>query len=429
MSFLQGFVTGFSRSADTAIKSYLESDNQLKNRLAEKRIARGETEEARFKKEFKEYKRDIQSLSKKAGGTDNAQYILNKFGYDEGKRIINDLHTKSFESGVSVPSLFKLSERTGPSATVDQLATYYTSPVNLGSGKSMKGLGGGFTKMFGGEDYIQKAVLKDTEAAIGDLTKASLPEIPEVLSAIDDLENYEVGYSTDYKQEYNRLIGISRQFLEKGNINKSQRIKIQAEANYIAADSMQKREYSESQLDKLAKSYEDQFIAKHRIKGDYFINGNFKNAKDSQTQYNEAVKLSGEFRQFSSEAIKLGIPSADIKFALTNAILKNRQVTIVEPKKSDGSPDPLGVPVLKLIPDSILFKSKDPAGGQPNVTTSNIINPTTQTALANLNVNSMVAQVNQTTDNTTRQQTIMLFRRKLKTNPSKLSEFNNLIAR
>ena len=429
MSFLQGFVTGFSRSADTAIKSYLESDNQLKNRLAEKRIARGETEEARFKKEFKEYKRDIQSLSKKAGGTDNAQYILNKFGYDEGKRIINDLHTKSFESGVSVPSLFKLSERTGPSATIDQLANYYTSPVNLGSGKSMKGLGGGFTKMFGGEDYIQKAVLKDTEAAIGDLTKASLPEIPEVLSAIDDLENYEVGYSTDYKQEYNRLIGISRQFLEKGNINKSQRIKIQAEANYIAADSMQKREYSESQLDKLAKSYEDQFIAKHGIKGDYFHNGTFKNSKESQTQYDEAVRLSGEFRQFSSEAIKLGIPSADIKFALTNAILKNRQVTIVQPKKSDGSSDPLGVPVLKLIPDSILFKSKDPTGGQPNVTTGNIINPTTQTALANLNVNSMVAQVNQTTDNTTRQQTIMLFRRKLKANPSKLSEFNNLIAR
>jgi len=58
MSFLQGFVTGFSRSADTAIKSYLESDNQLKNRLAEKRIARGETEEARFKKEFREYNND-----------------------------------------------------------------------------------------------------------------------------------------------------------------------------------------------------------------------------------------------------------------------------------------------------------------------------------------------------------------------------------
>jgi len=428
MSFLQGFVTGFSRSADTAIKSYLESDNQLKNRLAEKRIARGETEEARFKKEFREYKRDIQSLSKRAGGTDNAQYILNKFGYDEGKRIINDLHTKSFESGISVPSLFKLSERVGPSVTVDQLARYYTTPVNLGTGKSMKGAGGGFTRMFGGEDYIQKAVLKDTQAAVGDLTKASLPDVPEVLAPIDDLENYEIGYSTNYKEEYNRLLGVSRQFLEKGNINKATRIKIQAEANYIAADSMQKKEYTVPQLDKLAKSYEDQFIAKHGIKGDYFINGNFKNAKESQSQYDEAVKLAGQFRQFSSEAIKLGIPSADIKFALTNAILKNRQVTIVEPKKPDGSTDPLGVPVIKLIPDSILFKS-NPTGAQPNVTSGNIINPTTQTALANLDVNSMVSQVNQAKDNTARQQAIAIFRRRLKGNPSKLSEFNNLISR
>jgi hypothetical protein len=221
---------------------------------------------------------------------------------------------------------------------------------------------------------------------------------------------------------------VSRQFLEKGNINKATRIKIQAEANYIASDSMQKKEYTEAQLDKLAKSYEDQFIAKHGIKGDYFFNGNFKNAKESQTQYDEAVQLAGQFRQFSSEAIKLGIPSADIKFALTNAILKNRQITIVEPKKPDGSPDPLGVPVIKLIPDSILFKS-NPAGASSNVTSSNIINPTTQTALANLDVNSMVSQVNQAKDNTARQQAIVIFRRRLKGNPSKLSEFNNLISR
>ena len=92
MSFLQGFVTGFSRSADTAIQKYLESDNQLKNRLAEKRIARAETEEARFRKEFDEYKRDIKSLAKKAGGVDNAQYILDLYGYDEGKKTIDDLY-------------------------------------------------------------------------------------------------------------------------------------------------------------------------------------------------------------------------------------------------------------------------------------------------------------------------------------------------
>jgi hypothetical protein len=41
----------------------------------------------------------------------------------------------------------------------------------------------------------------------------------------------------------------------------------------------------------------------------------------------------------------------------------------------------------------------------------------------------MVSQVNQAKDNTARQQAIVIFRRRLKGNPSKLSEFNNLISR
>ena len=52
MSFFSGFVTGLAKSADTSIKRYLESDNQLKSKLAEKRIARAETEEARFRKKI-----------------------------------------------------------------------------------------------------------------------------------------------------------------------------------------------------------------------------------------------------------------------------------------------------------------------------------------------------------------------------------------
>ena len=91
MSFFSGFVEGLASSADTSIKRYLESDNQLKSKLAEKRIARAETEEARFRKEFDQYKREIKGLSKKAGGVDNAQYILQKYGYDEGSKIINEL--------------------------------------------------------------------------------------------------------------------------------------------------------------------------------------------------------------------------------------------------------------------------------------------------------------------------------------------------
>ena len=59
MSILQGFITGFARSADESIKKYLESDNQLKSKLAEKRIARGEVEEARHREDNQKYLHEL----------------------------------------------------------------------------------------------------------------------------------------------------------------------------------------------------------------------------------------------------------------------------------------------------------------------------------------------------------------------------------
>ena len=51
------------------------------------------------------------ALAKKAGGTDNVFYILEEFGYDEGKRIINDLYTKQINGGKSISDLFSLNQK------------------------------------------------------------------------------------------------------------------------------------------------------------------------------------------------------------------------------------------------------------------------------------------------------------------------------
>ena len=46
--------------------------------------------------------------------------------------------------------------------------------------------------MFGGENWIQKAVMKETDSVVGKLTKSSLTDVPETLTAIEALENYEI---------------------------------------------------------------------------------------------------------------------------------------------------------------------------------------------------------------------------------------------
>jgi len=358
MSFLQGFVTGFSRSADTAIQKYLESDNQLKNRLAEKRIARAETEEARFRKEFDEYKRDIKSLAKKAGGVDNAQYILDLYGYDEGKKTIDDLYQKQMNGGKTISDLFKLADRVGPSVTVDQLATFYTPPIKIGSGKSMANLGGGITKLLGGENYIQKAVLKETDAVVGKLTKASLSDIPETLTAIDALENYEVGYSLNYEAEYKRLMNVSQNFLSQGNKDKAAQIRISADSNYMLMKNLDKKEYSQAELKSLGKDLEKRLVNVHSIKGKYTLEGQFISPAESKEAYETVSNIATEFESIAESArSQFNLNSSYIKLKLTEAITKNLVPVIVP------ASDAFSKAIIKLT-DEPLYKTTTTTTGK-----------------------------------------------------------------
>ena len=425
-NFFQGFAEGFSKSANASITKYLDSDNQLKSKLAEKRIARGEVEESRYRKEFEEYKRDLKSLASKAGGTDNLQYLLNKFGYDGGKQKIEALYAKGLKSGVTIPSMFKLQERTGESVTIDELATFYTQPIKMGSGESMKGAGGGISKIFGGEDWIQKAVMKDTDAVVGNLTKSSLSNVPEVLTAINDLEDYEVGYSLDYTQERERLLSVAREFAKNGNMKKAHNIRIQAEANYVIADSQKAKKFTMPQLNVLENGFRDNLIEKHQIDGDYYDNGRkFKSTDKSRIQLDEANKIASEFRSQADFYVSQGIPAVDIKFALDNAIRKNKDIQFVP--KDEG--DFYSKPYLKLVPDSKLFKTtlNTINNNSSSSSSGKIVNKSLQNAMSNLNIAVMANNVLNQSNKSTQQSQLFLMRNTLKNSPAKLAEFENSI--
>ena len=351
MSFFQGFVEGFAKSADSSIKTYLNSDNQLKSKLAEKRIARGEIEESRYRKDNEKFSRELKGLAKKAGGTDQAQYILDKYGYDEGASIINSLHTKAIAGGKPVSQIFKLSERVGQSATIQQLADFYTPAMKIGSGESMKGVGGGISKLLGGENWIQKAVMKETDATVGKLTIASLQDVPEALSALDDIEDYEIGYNINPKEEYTRLMGVADNFIKSGNLDKASRVKIAAEANYLTFMNSQKSKYSSTELKAFGKKIEKDFVSVHGIKGAYDIYGSFTKAADALNMYEHALEKTDELVKFASQARDVfNINPVDINLAITNAITKNLRPVF------DGidSDDVFSKPFIKLT-DQKLF--------------------------------------------------------------------------
>ena len=415
MSFFEGFVTGFAKSADTSIKKYLDSDNQLKSKLAEKRIARSEVEEARHRKDNEKYKMELKGLAKKAGGTDQAQYILDKYGYDEGASVINSLYAKTIAGGKPINQIFKLSERVGQSATIDQLANFYTPPMKVGSGESMKGVGGGISKMLGGENWIQEAVLSETESVVGKLTKSSLQDVPEALSAIDDIEDYEIGYNLNYKDEYTRLMGVADNFLKAGNTDKAARIKIAAESNYLAAANNERSEYSTAELNAFSKSVEKKFVTVHGIKGAYDISGKFTKAEATANMYEHALEKTAYLMNFAQKArFGANIKAVDISLAVTNAITQNRIPVVVNPD------DVFGKAYIKLTDEKLFTVTSNTQSSQQSNTAKKPI-------VGNLisSVPSLIANiVSQASGSSARQLAILNARKTLGTDQVALNKFN-----
>ena len=389
MSFLLGLLEGTAESADSNIKKFLESDNALRRALTEKRITRAEREEARHRKELKKYTQELKSLTNKLGGsTDSVQFILDKYGYDTGKKLIDDMYTKQRATGKKITDLFSLAERTGPSVTIDQLANFYTEPMAVGTGEAMKGVGGGFTKLFGGEDYIKNQVMQDTEAVVGKLTKSSLDNIPETLVAVDPLEEFEIGYSLNYRDEYQRLMGVAANFLEKGDINKAAQIKISAEANYQLMENQQKNEYSEAELNSFGKEMLKKFVVIQDISGSYDAYSNFKSVPSQISQYKHAEEKTADLLEFAQDARKQGVPSIQIRLALTNAITKNKVPVLEAPA------DAFGVPTIKYS-DTPLYTASNIKNQSTSGSTSSTSSSSSSSPLPNFNVSQTVASIKQ----------------------------------
>ena len=146
--FALGVVQGFATNADASMRTYLAEDRDLSTKLAEKRIDRAESESSRWQQEYTGYKKDLEKMLNQVGGNpDDLQYILDELGYDQGKDTIQKVYTQAEEQGgPSIQDYFKLKQRMGNSVTINQLARYYTTPVNVAKLSSYKDLGGGFTK-------------------------------------------------------------------------------------------------------------------------------------------------------------------------------------------------------------------------------------------------------------------------------------------
>ena len=208
--FALGVVQGFATNADTAVKTYLAEDRQEATEIAKDDIDFIRQDSARYNTEYQGYRKEMKDLVGKIDNDpDLLQYIISEYGYETAKKYITDMHNNHINSGGVKPAqVFRLAARkkgqTG--VTIDQLAQLQTTPLNVPKTDYSK-LGGGMTRLFGGQDAMARMIGDRVIAGTSGLpgVDVDLDDIPQVRLATDPFEEFEAGAKANPAEETERL--------------------------------------------------------------------------------------------------------------------------------------------------------------------------------------------------------------------------------
>ena len=227
--FALGVAQGLATNADTAVKTYLAEDRQEAREVAKDDIDLIRQDSARYNTEYQGYRKEMKDLVGKIDNDpDLLQYVISEYGYETAKKYITDMHNNHvLKGGVKPAQVFRLAARkkgqTG--VTIDQLAQLQTTPLNVPKTDYSK-LGGGMTRLFGGQDAMARMIGDRVEAGIAGLpgVGVGLDDIPQVRLAIDPLEEFEVGTLANPKDETERLNNLAINAQLDGNTELAARL-------------------------------------------------------------------------------------------------------------------------------------------------------------------------------------------------------------
>lgn len=235
-NFAQGFATGLANRVAKEIDEDMDKTEDNISRLATLRLeraARNEEKNATLRKEKESELKNM--VSQLEGSVDAAQYLIDNFSYDRAKEIAKTLSAQQQTLGLSPLKQIGLSERTGKSATLEQLVQSNTPFTTLAPLDSVKGqVAVGFGKLFGGEDAAARRLEAQSDAEI---TAAGI-EMPSGQDALKtmppalqgNLKEYMLGRLGTPKEEAQRLLQIANNFEANNKSDEAKALRNEAEA-------------------------------------------------------------------------------------------------------------------------------------------------------------------------------------------------------
>ena len=209
MSFFRGVVKGAAKSLDRNITEQLAFLKSEASSVAKIRANRRIREQEKYLDQEAEMSNIIKDLSKKAGGYREVQFVLDKYGVEEGTAVINQLYDNQKNYGISVKDELRV-EQGDPSIKISALdiAKKYTPKMKTTPKGDFSNLGSGITRMLGfdaNEEVTRQTSTLLEAAGVDDFETVDLP----IALQGANLPEWQIYRNSDPKKERVRLVRIA----------------------------------------------------------------------------------------------------------------------------------------------------------------------------------------------------------------------------
>ena len=275
----------------------------------------------------------IKDLSKKAGGYREVQFVLDKYGVEEGTAVINQLYDNQKNYGISVKDELRV-EQGDPSIKISALdiAKKYTPKMKTTPKGDFSNLGSGITRMLGfdaNEEVTRQTSTLLEAAGVDDFETVDLP----IALQGANLPEWQIYRNSDPKKERVRLVRIAhnkgKEFERTGDpeAKRQQELALSMAEVEEAFNVKENKPLTFNQVNKTigwAGNFQKQiFNAKGVGEFTVLLNGDMVQQTNSANSEQEGIiiGINSKVVDFTNEASRAGIDPSKIRQAVTKGLM------------------------------------------------------------------------------------------------------------
>ncbi len=333
MSFFRGVVKGAAKSLDRNITEQLAFLKSEASSVAKIRANRRIREQEKYLDQEAEMSNIIKDLSKKAGGYREVQFVLDKYGVEEGTAVINQLYDNQKNYGISVKDELRV-EQGDPSIKISALdiAKKYTPKMKTTPKGDFSNLGSGITRMLGfdaNEEVTRQTSTLLEAAGVDDFETVDLP----IALQGANLPEWQIYRNSDPKKERVRLVRIAhnkgKEFERTGDpeAKRQQELALSMAEVEEAFNVKENKPLTFNQVNKTigwAGNFQKQiFNAKGVGEFTVLLNGDMVQQTNSANSEQEGIiiGINSKVVDFTNEASRAGIDPSKIRQAVTKGLM------------------------------------------------------------------------------------------------------------